>query len=106
MKYPTLDDPANVECLCLLHADRAQLIDSVGVDDGQIEIGACQNVQIKIDTVSGDGLYEVWKGEKYVVISIDMLNQMRVNQELKTYAEKEDRDQVIIHHVKQKEEDS
>ena len=83
--YPTLDDPANAEFLALVYEDKAELIGSVGVDSGHIEIGDCENVQIKIDTATGDGFYKVWKGKKYVLIEIDMLNQMNLDKELEEY---------------------
>ena len=84
-EYPILDDPANDNFMSLVYEDKAKLIGNIGVDAGQIEIGACENVQIKIDTATGDGFYKVWKGEKYVLIEIDMLNQMKLEQELKEY---------------------
>ena len=68
-----------------MYEDKAELIGSVGVDDGQIEIGACGNVQVKANTALGDGIYNVWKGKKYVVIEIDMLNQMNLDRELKPF---------------------
>ena len=77
-----LEDPANKDFLSLLYEDKAELIGSIGVDAGQIEIGACETVQVKADTATGDGIYNVWKGKKYVVIEIDMLNQMKLDQEL------------------------
>jgi hypothetical protein len=80
-----LDDLANQDFLSLMYEDKAELIGSVGVDDGQIEIGACGNVQVKANTALGDGIYNVWKGKKYVVIEIDMLNQMDLDRELKPF---------------------
>jgi len=80
-----LEDPANKDFLSLLYADKAELIGSIGVDAGQIEIGACGNVQVKANTALGDGIYNVWKGKKYVVIEIDMLNQMDLDRELKPF---------------------
>ena len=80
-----LEDPANKDFLSLLYEDKAELIGSIGVDAGQIEIGACETVQVKTDTVTGDGVYNVWKGKKYVVIEIDMLNQMKLDQELEPF---------------------
>lgn len=84
----TLEDPANKDFLSLLDEDKAELIGSIGVDAGQIEIGACGNVQVKADTANGDGIYNVWKGKKYVVIEIDMLNQMKLDRELEPFEEK------------------
>ncbi len=79
------EDPANADFLSLVYEDKAELIGSIGVDDGQIEIGSCGNVQVKANTVLGDGFYNVWKGKKYVVIEIDMLNQMNLDKELEEY---------------------
>jgi len=81
----TLEDPANKDFLSLLYKDKAELIGSIGVDAGQIEIGACETVQVKADTATGDGIYNVWKGKKYVVIEIDMLNQMKLDRELEPF---------------------
>jgi len=80
-----LEDPVNKDFLSLLYEDKAELIGSIGVDAGQIEIGACGNVQVKANTTLGDGIYNVWKGKKYVVIEIDMLNQMDLDRELKPF---------------------
>ena len=80
-----LEDPANKDFLSLLYEDKAELIGSIGVDAGQIEIGACGNVQVKANTALGDGIYNVWKGKKYVVIEIDMLNQMKLDRELEPF---------------------
>ena len=80
-----LDDPANQEFLSLMYEDKAELIGSIGVDDGQIEIGACGIVQVKANAASGDGFYNVWRGKKYVVIEIDMLNAMKLDRELKPF---------------------
>ena len=79
------EDPANADFLSLVYEDKAELIGSIGVDDGQIEIGSCGNVQVKANTATGDGFYNVWKGKKYVVIEIDMLNQMDLDRELKPF---------------------
>ena len=70
--------------MALLDEDKAKLIGSIAVDDGQIELGNCGSVQIKLDTVTGDGSYPVWQGKKYVVIEMDMLNIMRLDNELNT----------------------
>ena len=80
-----LEDPVNKDFLSLLYEDKAELIGSIGVDAGQIEIGACGNVQVKANTALGDGIYNVWKGKKYVVIEIDMLNQMALDRELEPF---------------------
>ena len=84
-KLTALEDPTNKDFLSLLDKDKAELIGSIGVDAGQIEIGACETVQVKADTATGDGIYNVWKGKKYVVIEIDMLNQMKLDQELEPF---------------------
>ena len=80
-----LDDPTNKSFMDLIYEDNAKVIGSVAVDDGQIEIGSCGNVQVKANTVLGDGFYNVWRGKKYVVIEIDMLNQMELDRELKPF---------------------
>ena len=87
-KLTALEDPTNKDFLSLLNKDKAELIGSIGVDAGQIEIGACETVQVKADTATGDGIYNVWKGKKYVVIEIDMLNQMKLDRELEPFEEK------------------
>ena len=84
-KLTALEDPTNRDFLSLLYEDNSELIGNIGVDAGQIEIGACGHVQITTDTTTGDGLYNVWKGKKYVVIEIDMLNAMKLDVELKPY---------------------
>ena len=84
-KLTALEDPTNKDFLSLMYKDKAELIGSIGVDAGQIEIGACETVQVKADTATGDGIYNVWKGKKYIVIEIDMLNAMKLDVELKPY---------------------
>ena len=84
-KLTALEDPTNKDFLSLLDKDKAELIGSIGVDAGQIEIGACGNVQVKANAASGDGFYNVWRGKKYVVIEIDMLNAMKLDRELKPF---------------------
>ena len=84
-KLTALEDPTNKDFLSLLDKDKAELIGSIGVDAGQIEIGACETVQVKADTATGDGIYNVWKGKKYIVIEIDMLNQMKLDRELEPF---------------------
>ena len=85
-----IDDPANISFMSLLDEDKAKVIGSVAVDDGQIELGNSGSVQIKLDTVTGDGFYPVWQGKKYVVIEMDMLNIMRLDNELNTPPNEED----------------
>ena len=82
-----INDPANISFMSLLDEDKAKVIGSVAVDDGQIELGNCGGVQIKLDTVTGDGIYPIWQGKKYVVIEMDMLNIMRLDNELKKFEE-------------------
>ena len=71
----------------LVSEDEAKIIGSVSIDDGQIELGNSGSVQIKLDTATGDGFYPVWLGKKYVVIEMDMLNIMRLDDELKKFEE-------------------
>ena len=82
-----MDDPTNKSFMDLIYEDNAKVIGSVAVDDGQIELGNCGGVQIKLDTVTGDGIYPIWQGKKYVVIEMDMLNIMRLDDELKKFDE-------------------
>ena len=79
-----INDPTNILFMDLIQKDKAKVIGSIAVDSGQIELGDSGNVQIKLDTVTGDGLYPVWQGKKYVVIEMDMLNIMRLDHELNT----------------------
>ena len=79
-----INDPTNILFMDLIQEDKAKVIGSIAVDSGQIELGDSGNVQIKLDTVTGDGLYPVWQGKKYVVIEMDMLNIMRLDHELNT----------------------
>ena len=82
-----MDDPTNISFMDLVSEDEAKIIGSVSIDDGQIELGNSGSVQIKLDTATGDGFYPVWQGKKYVVIEMDMLNIMRLDDELKTFEE-------------------
>ena len=79
-----IDDPTNILFMDLIDEDKANVVGSIAVDDGQIELGNSGSVQIKLDTVTGDGSYPVWQGKKYVVIEMDMLNIMRLDNELNT----------------------
>ena len=85
-----IDDPTNISFMTLLDEDKAKVIGSIAVDDGQIELGNSGSVQIKLDTATGDGFYPVWQGKKYVVIEMDMLNIMRLDNELNTPPNEED----------------
>ena len=85
-----IDDPTNISFMALLDEDKSKVIGSIAVDDGQIELGNSGSVQIKLDTATGDGSYPVWQGKKYVVIEMDMLNMMRLDNELNTPPDKED----------------
>ena len=85
-----MDDPTNKSFMDLIYEDNSKVIGSVAVDDGQIELGNSGSVQIKLDTVTGDGFYPVWQGKKYVVIEMDMLNIMRLDNELNTPPNEED----------------
>ena len=80
-------DPTNKSFMDLIYEDNAKVIGSVAVDDGQIELGNSGSVQIKLDTATGDGFYPVWQGKKYVVIEMDMLNIMRLDDELQKFEE-------------------
>ena len=84
-----IDDPTNISFMALLDEDKAKVIGSIAVDDGQIELGNSGSVQIKLDTATGDGFYPVWQGKKYVVIEMDMLNIMRLDNELNTPPDEE-----------------
>ena len=83
-----MDDPTNISFMDLVSEDEAKIIGSVSIDDGQIELGNSGSVQIKLDTATGDGFYPVWQGKKYVVIEMDMLNIMRLDDELNKFEEK------------------
>ncbi|MBT4361429.1 MAG: hypothetical protein HOD11_10730 [Candidatus Marinimicrobia bacterium] len=54
----------------------AELIGSVGVDSGQIEIGDVGIVQFRVPTESGDGVYPVWNLGDYIIIET---NYQKVN---------------------------
>ena len=82
-----MDDPTNISFMDLVSEDEAKIIGSVSIDVGQIELGNSGSVQIKLDTATGDGFYPVWQGKKYVVIEMDMLNIMRLDDELKKFEE-------------------
>ena len=82
-----MDDPTNISFMDLVSEDEAKIIGSVSIDDGQIELGNSGSVEIKLDTATGDGFYPVWQGKKYVVIEMDMLNIMRLDDELKKFEE-------------------
>ena len=82
-----MDDPTNISFMDLVSEDEAKIIGSVSIDDGQIELGNSGSVQIKLDTATGDGFYPVWQGKKYVVIEMDMLNIMRLDNELQKFEE-------------------
>ena len=41
-----------------------------------------ERTQFKVDTATGDGLYPVWQGKKYIIIEKDMLNMMKLDKEL------------------------
>ena len=82
-----MDDPTNISFMDLVSEDEAKIIGSVSIDDGQIELGNSGSVQIKLDTATGDGFYPVWQGKKYVVIEMDMLNIMRIDDELNKFEE-------------------
>tara|TARA_R100001443_G_scaffold16094_1_gene25896 strand:- start:312 stop:605 length:294 start_codon:yes stop_codon:yes gene_type:complete len=77
------EDPANKLFMDLIQEDQAVNVETVAVDSGQIGIGDCEKIQFEVDTATGDGLYPVWRGKKYIIIEIDMLNIMKLDQELK-----------------------
>ena len=76
------EDVTNMLFMDLIQEDKAKLVDRIAVDSGQIAIGDCDTIQLKVNTTTGDGFYPVWKGKKYVVIEIDMLNIMNLEDEL------------------------
>ena len=75
------EDPANINFKALIQEDNAIHVDTVAVDSGQIAIGDCETIQHTIETATGDGLYPIWYGEKYIVIEIDMLNIMKLDRD-------------------------
>jgi len=75
-----LEDIANQAFLMLISEDKAKHIGQVSVDDGQIEIGNCDKAQFAIPTAMGDGIYSIWRGEKYIVIEHDMFNSMALDE--------------------------
>jgi len=77
-----LEDPANIAFMDLIQEDNAIHVETVAVDSGQIAIGDCETIQFKVDTATGDGLYPVWQGKKYIIIEKDMLNMMKLDKEL------------------------
>ena len=77
------EDLTNMLFMDLIQEDKAKLVDRIAVDSGQIAIGDCDTIQLKVNTTTGDGFYPVWKGKKYVVIEIDMLNIMNLDKECK-----------------------
>ena len=79
-----LEDPANIAFMDLIQEDNAIHVETVAVDSGQIAIGDCETIQFKVDTATGDGLYPVWQGKKYIIIEKDMLNIMKLDKELET----------------------
>lgn len=74
-------DLANQLFIDLIQEDKAINVGTVAVDSGQIAIGDCETIQHTIETTTGDGLYPIWYGEKYIVIEIDMLNIMKLDKE-------------------------
>ena len=75
------EDPANINFKALIEEDKAINVGTVAVDSGRIAIGDCETIQHTIETATGDGLYPIWYGEKYIVIEIDMLNIMKLDRE-------------------------
>ena len=75
------EDPANINFKALIQEDKAINVGTVAVDSGRIAIGDCESIQHTIETATGDGLYPIWYGEKYIVIEIDMLNIMKLDKE-------------------------
>ena len=59
-----IDDPTNISFMTLLDEDKAKVIGSIAVDDGQIELGNSGSVQIKLDTVKEAELKEVMKRDR------------------------------------------
>ena len=81
-KFTALKDPANIAFMSLIKADKGINVETIAVDSGRIAIGDCETIQLTLETATGDGLYPVWYGEKYIVIENDMLNIMKLDQEL------------------------
>ena len=83
------EDPANINFMALIEEDKAINVGTVAVDSGRIAIGDCETIQHTIETATGDGLYPIWYGKKYIVIEIDMLNIMKLDKALNTWPLKE-----------------
>ncbi len=70
-----LNDPTNQAFLDLITEDEAEVVGCIEVDSGHIEFGDCGNTQEQV-SIGGDGIFDIWKGKKYIVIEIDMMNQL------------------------------
>ena len=79
-----MEDTANQCFFDLLDEDDAKCVGIVAVDSGHIELGDCGVVQERISTALGDGVYPVWRGNKYLVIEIDALNILRLEEAAET----------------------
>ena len=88
-KLAALEDPANIAFMSLIEADKGLNVETIAVDSGRIAIGDCETIQHTIETATGDGLYPIWYGEKYIVIEIDMLNIMKLDKEHKASKKEE-----------------
>ena len=85
---PLKDEACNAFTM-LVCEDEAEVIGNVAVDSGQIQIGDCGKVQVYANTAYGDGYYPVWRGKKYLVIPIDWIANMRHQDALKEWFEKD-----------------
>ena len=87
LEEKALDHLANQAFLALIAEDKAKHVGSLFVDSGQIQIGDCDKVQISTETARGDGIYSVWRGEKYIVIEHDLFNALKLDQEIEALEE-------------------
>ena len=90
MTTNVLEDPANQAFLALLAEDEADEVGVVCVDSGQIELGDCGNVQVTVQTNYGDGFYSVWRGKKYLILEMDMINALALEEAIGDDDEEED----------------
>jgi|TARA_R100000030_G_scaffold47133_1_gene35626 hypothetical protein len=86
-EWDPLKDEACEAFTELVTVDDAEIIGSVAVDSGQIQIGDCGKVQVYANTAYGDGYYPVWRGKKYLVIPIDFIANMRHEDAIRDWCE-------------------
>ena len=60
----------------------ADILDEVSVDDGRIQFGSCDKIQVSLNTQFGDGLYPIWvtKSGNYVVIELNQLKMAVIDE--------------------------